>query len=269
LPLSEQERKLILKSEIKELAVQQWTQSAIASKIGVSQQTVSRYLQQIEEESKVGLQTYYEKVPYAYEEALTSTRLLKRFLWSKLNNTSDARSIQGLATILHTVTIDYLRMLAMGQDVKDTVDNATMLAREARQELKELKEKYGTPTATVGSMLEAKESIGAKGDSSDSDVVSLSSSSSFSLADGSSSDSSSVNDDKSTEVIDSQREGRVSYIPLDVPYSTSSSSSSSESCEPDALQDSFRPLRGALNPKDGKESDEDSITSSSNGASSI
>lgn len=221
---------------------------------------MSRYLQQIEQESKLALQNYYEKVPYAYEEALASTKLLKRFLWAKLNNTTDARSIAGLANVLHTITIDYLRMVAMGQDVKDTVDNATMLAREARQELKELKElkeKYGTPTATVGGMLEAKESIGAKGDSSDSD-----SGNDTTMLQQQSSES------KASEVIDSQREGRVSYIPLDVPYSTSSSSSSSESREPDALQDSFRPLRGALNPKDGKESDEDSITSSSsNGAS--
>ena len=235
----------------------------------------------MEEESRTLLREHYKRAPFEYEEALASAKLLKRFLWAKLQTTSDARSIQGLATILHTITVDYLRMVAMCQDVEDTIANAETLAKEARQELRDLKAcMYGSSVAlpTVeakgsGRVVEGESSSddGRGSDSANADVllsssvVPPSSSSSFSLRDGNSSnrDNDEVvlqsSESKASEVVesreaaDSTNEGKFRITPSSFLYDASSVADASPSSasavkgrSTDAVRDSFKDLLTAL-----------------------
>jgi hydrogenase maturation factor len=107
---------------------------------GWSQQTIILDQKYIRERARENLENHYKSLPLHYEMVVSNLISLRREAWKTVNQTQDSRSKVTLFSVIQSVNEAILEVLSIGDLVLANTTNAEQMEKEARKELKQVKE---------------------------------------------------------------------------------------------------------------------------------
>ena len=90
--------------------------------------------------ARENLQKHAQELPYHYDQAISNLTSVRKEAWALLEQTKDERVKASLFTIIKDVNESILEVLAAGDIIEREVSDAEAAAKEAEEELEEIKQ---------------------------------------------------------------------------------------------------------------------------------
>jgi predicted transcriptional regulator len=140
MPISKEVEAQLRRDRVLELTSKGKTQQEIADILNYSQQTISNDVVYLRKRARENLQKHAQELPYHYDQAISNLTSVRKEAWALIEQTKDERVKASLFTIIKDVNGSILEVLAAGDIIEREVSDAEAAAKEAEEELEEIKQ---------------------------------------------------------------------------------------------------------------------------------